>query len=782
MIRSMQPESGGPIETLLRSSETLIGDGHEVEVVCLDFVDDVAKRSLPFPVTALGRGIGRYGYNWRLTPWVRQNASRFDAVLLHGIWNYSSVGAWLGLRKQSIPYFILPHGMMDPWFRATYPWKHIVKQIYWWLAEGRVLRDAQCVLFTCEEERLRASNVFAGYTYSERVIRYGTADPTGDAEKEKAAFFAVLPALKDRRFMLFLGRIHPKKGCDLLIAAFAKTAARIPSDVDLVIAGPDQVGQMAGLKQLASKLGIVDRIHWCGMLHGELKWGAFRAAEAFILPSHQENFGIVVAEAMACRTPVLISDKVNIWREIESSEAGFVEPDTIEGTRNLIGRFWALSGKEHAEMANRARQGFLRYFEGESAARDLERTLGLSHGHFASDSSKKIRVLHVIRTTEPESGGPLEALLRISELLVRYGHDVEVVCLDSAEDIAQRSFSFPVAALGRGVGKYGYNPRLAPWVRRNACRFDAVILHGLWNYSSIGAWRGLRKQPTPFFIFPHGMMDPWFRNKYPLKHVFKDAYWWMAEGRVLRDAQQVLFTCEEEKMRARNVFSLYHYKERVLLFGTADPDGDVEAEKAAFLASHSALKDRRFLLFLGRIHEKKGCDLLIQAFAEGAVELPSDLDLVIAGPDQVGWVPALQELAGKLGVASRVHWPGMLRGDLKWGAIRCADALILPSHQENFGFVVAEAMACSKPVLISDKVNIWREVERSGGGIVEPDTVDGTRNLLRRYFALSKEECAQMGNGARQGFVRYFDVESTVHDLLRVIGFASNEADPSLTR
>ncbi|HMG87447.1 MAG TPA: glycosyltransferase [Terracidiphilus sp.] len=270
-----------------------------------------------------------------------------------------------------------------------------------------------------------------------------------------------------------------------------------------------------------------------------------------------------------------------------------------------------------------------------------------------------------------------------------------------------------------------------------------------------------------------GSDDPWFREQYPLKHVAKQIFWTLAEGRVLRDAQSVLFTCEEERLRARGVFNGHPYKERVVLFGTADPEGDPERQKRDFISAFSELQGRKFLLFLSRIHPKKGCDLLLQAFAELAPELSSDLDLVIAGPDQVGWVPELQSLAQRLGIAARVHWPGMLKGDVKWGAFRSADALILPSHQENFGFVVAEAMACFTPVLVSNKVNIWREVEASGCGFVEPDSLDGTRNLIRRFIALPAEGRAEMASKARSGFLKYFDIEVTARDFARAIGFDS---------
>jgi len=769
VIRSTGPESGGPIEALLRSSEILLRDGHEVEVASLESEAEAAKRNFPFPIVALGSGIGRYAYNPRLTSWIKENASRFDAVVLHGLWNYSSYGAWRALRNQSTPYFVFSHGMMDPWFRRRYPFKHIAKLGYWWLFEGRVLRDAAAVLFTSEEERMRARHVFYGHSYKERVVRYGTSGPVGDPDSDKVAFFAACPAVKGRRFLLFLSRIHPKKGCDILIEAFANCQSTIAPDIDLVIAGPDQVRWAPYLQALATRLGISSRVHWPGMLTGACKWGALRNANAMILPSHQENFGITVAEAMACSTPVLISDQVNIWREVKASEGGFVQPDTLQGTEDLILQFCELSPDKQRQMATAARQGFVKCFDSEAAARDFANVIGFAARAEVGARSKKVRVLQVIHSTDPESGGPIEALLRTSEVLLRGGHEVEVVSLESESDVATRGFAFPVIALGPGIAKYGYNPKLASWIRQNADRFDAVIMHGLWNYSSFGAWRGLRRQSVPYFIYSHGMMDPWFRRQYPLKHIAKTVYWWLVEGRVLRDAAGVLFTCEEERLRSRRVFRGHSYEERVLRFGTADPDGNSEEETAAFLSAFPALRKKHFLLFLGRIHPKKGCDILLQAFAETAVHTLSDVDLVIAGPDQVEWTPHLKSLARKLGIEDRVHWLGMLKGHLKWGAFRSADAVILPSHQENFGFVVAEAMACSTPVLISNKVNIWREVESSQSGFTEPDTLEGTRNLIRRFLALSQEERALMRKLARQGFLRHFDVKAGVADLLQLI-------------
>lgn len=387
-----------------------------------------------------------------------------------------------------------------------------------------------------------------------------------------------------------------------------------------------------------------------------------------------------------------------------------------------------------------------------------------------------MRLLHVICSTDPESGGPIESLVKFSEALIRDGHSVAVVSMESEGEAAARPFPFPVFGVGRGLGKYRYSPRLVPWLRQNAGNFDVVVVHGLWNYASLGSWRALKNHPTPYFLFVHGMMDPWFREEYPLKHIAKQIFWLMGEGNVLRDARAVLFTCEEERERARNEFYGPAYRERVVVYGTADPAGDAAAEKAAFARAFPALNGRRFLLFLSRIHPKKGCDLLIRAFAEELAQVPPDVDLVIAGPDQVGLTPKLKALAKKLGVAERIHWPGMLSGEVKWGAFRSAEAFILPSHQENFGIVVAEAMACATPVLMSDKVNIWREIAASNGGLVEPDTVDGTRNLIRHFFVLSEQERAEMAASSRKCFLQHFHIEAAARDFEQAIGFAHDHS------
>jgi len=162
------------------------------------------------------------------------------------------------------------------------------------------------------------------------------------------------------------------KGCDLLVAAFAKVATR-DTNLRLVMAGPDQTGWKDELVALAVHLGVADRIVWTGMISGDLKWGAYHAAEVFVLPSHQENFGVVVAEALSCRLPVLISNKVNIWREVEAEGAGIVAEDDLAGAETMLTRWLDMDDGSRSEMRTRTQVCFDRHFEIGKAAERLSR-------------------------------------------------------------------------------------------------------------------------------------------------------------------------------------------------------------------------------------------------------------------------------------------------------------------------------------------------------------------------------------------------------------------------
>ena len=338
----------------------------------------------------------------------------------------------------------------------------------------------------------------------------------------------------------------------------------------------------------------------------------------------------------------------------------------------------------------------------------------------------------------------------------------------------------PVHAFGPVRPGYGYTPRLVPWLLANAPDYDAVFVHGLWQYPGLAVRRALRGR-RPYFVYPHGMLDPWFSRAYPLKHAKKWVYWQLFERRVLRDASAVLFTCEEERRLAGRSLKPYRCTERVVAYGTARPTGDPARQRTAFLLRVPEATSRPYLLFLGRIHRKKGVDLLIAAYGRyvaeslrGGAACPA---LVVAGPcPDARLLGALSAAAHRIPSPGRVLFPGMLEGDAKAGALRGAEAFILPSHQENFGLAIVEAMAVGTPVLVSNKVNICAEIEADGGGFVEQDTTEGTLRLLRRWRSLGASAREAMRSAASASFDRRYEIRRTAQNLLETISPFVNPA------
>ena len=385
-----------------------------------------------------------------------------------------------------------------------------------------------------------------------------------------------------------------------------------------------------------------------------------------------------------------------------------------------------------------------------------------------------MKILHVISSIDPRGGGPIEGIKQLIKPMCDNGIYVDIVSSDLPDAYGLADFKVysssatKIFTIGPSYLKYRYNPRLIPWLRLNAHNYDAVIVNGIWQYHSFAVRQALAGTSIPYYVFTHGMLDPWFKYTYPLKHLKKWLYWPSAEYRVLRDARRVIFTCEDEKLLARNSFWLYKVNESVTAYGVSNPpsNGDELANK--FLVHFPQLQGKRIALYLSRIHEKKGCDLLIEAFAKVASQ-DYCLHLVMAGPDQCGWVTQLKAQAEKLGVAHRITWPGMLQGDMKWGAFYAAEVFCLPSHQENFGIVVAEALACGKLVLISNKVNIWREIEEYGGGLVANDTLSGTVYLLQQWLNMSEEQIEATKVKALLCFQNCFHVQKAADRLLEII-------------
>jgi glycosyltransferase involved in cell wall biosynthesis len=378
-----------------------------------------------------------------------------------------------------------------------------------------------------------------------------------------------------------------------------------------------------------------------------------------------------------------------------------------------------------------------------------------------------MRILHIISSLDPQFGGTSTAV----RVLLDHGPEgyaQEVATLDDPEAPFLRDIGVPVHALGPTSLTYGLTRKLIPWLKANRSRFDGVVVHGMWQYTGYAVWRTMRGR-IPYMVFTHGMLDPYFKHSFRMKHMKKWLYWLPVEYWVLRGAFRVLFTGQTEAELAKESFWLHRWKPHVVPFGTIPPASDPDSQKIqreAFFSVCPAARERCFLLFLGRIDRKKGCDLLIDAFVKLA-PVDQQLDLVMAGPDPQNWRLELEGVVDA-DLMARIHWPGMLQGEAKWGAFRAAEAFVLPSHQENFGIAVAEAMACARPVLLSDKVNIAAQITADGAGLMESDTAAGTERLLARWMELPIAGREVMGARALECFQQRYDMRENANTIVRL--------------
>jgi len=374
-----------------------------------------------------------------------------------------------------------------------------------------------------------------------------------------------------------------------------------------------------------------------------------------------------------------------------------------------------------------------------------------------------MHILHVITTMNPADGGPSQGIKNLDKAMREMGVVREVMCMDAPGSTYLDNNGFKIHVVGPAGGWWHYSSELIPWLTENISRFDVVIINGLWLYHSYATWKVIRKlkKAAPdkklprVLVMPHGMLDPYFQlaKERRLKAIRNWIYWKLIESKVVNDADGLLFTCETEMLLARETFTPYHPKNEYNIgYGIEAPPAYDPAMSAAFNAHCPDLHGTPYLLFLSRIHPKKGVDLLLKAYIDlYKSRKPADAKLpklVIAGPgldshfgkklrDEVNKFPEIK---------ANIFFPGMLTGDAKWGAFYGCEAFVLPSHQENFGIAVAEALACYKPVLISDQVNIWREIKN--GGFVSPDTFEGTRSIIEKWLNLSVIDKKQMAQNA----------------------------------
>jgi glycosyltransferase involved in cell wall biosynthesis len=362
-----------------------------------------------------------------------------------------------------------------------------------------------------------------------------------------------------------------------------------------------------------------------------------------------------------------------------------------------------------------------------------------------------MKILHVIANLAPRYGGPCKACWEMARAVARLGHEVSIYTTNQdGPGILPVPTDRPVWREGVEVRYFPIQPPRswgASWALARALRqeiqgVDLVHVHNLYLFHDLVSGRYCRIFGVPYLIQPHGTLDPVIYWRHRWRKRFME---WGFQNRTIRKASAILFTtAEEQELAAPFTFATPGV---VVPLGIDTDEFTAMPEPGSFRRRHPEIGDQRIILFFGRINFKKGMDILARAFGIVAGRR-QDVHLVIAGPDDEGWSARVRTWLGEAGVLSRTTFTGMLLGPERLAVLRDANLFVLPSYSENFGLAVIEAMAAGLPVIISDKVNIWREVHTAEAGRVIPCDASALADQILNLLG-DPDAAARMGQKGR---------------------------------
>ena len=290
---------------------------------------------------------------------------------------------------------------------------------------------------------------------------------------------------------------------------------------------------------------------------------------------------------------------------------------------------------------------------------------------------------------------------------------------------------------------------------------DVVHVHTPWDPYNPAVVSAAKRAGKPYVVTIHGMLDDWSMSVQSLK---KRTYLKLIGRKMLEGAARVHFTAQAERDQALKWAPNAKPAVLPLLMDLTPydqlPGPELARERFSVLDT-----DEPRLLFLSRVDPKKGVDLLIQSVAALQAEGRS-VQAMVAGPGEEAYVNQLKKMAEQLGVADRIHFLGMVRGDLKWSLYQASDLFVLPTHQENFGIVLVEAMGCSLPTLTTHRVDIWREIEAYGAKIVD-DQSDAITAGLRGLLSDLEAACGRAVQG-REEVLRWLDPQRITGEYIKM--------------
>ncbi len=667
---------------------------------------------------------------------LRKTIPQYDLVHIHGLWATMLYHAARLARALGKPYIIAPHGTLDTWALTEKPLK---KKIAFALGFRKMIDHAAGMHAASPNER--DCIVRGGFSVNAQIIPNGVFLQDIDPPPAPGSFRAKFPELGDDPYIVFLARLHPGKGLDLLAEAFAQLRPRHPS-LRLVIVGPD-FGAEAALREQIQRLGVADRVHLVGPIYGRERFAAFTDAACFALPSKHESFGISIAEALALRCPAVITHSCNL-PDVAEFQAGEVHDRAVpaladaldrvlsdperrrryadNGRRLIVERYtWPAIARRCAEFYRfilrfrhgterlGGRPGTIPRLAG--ATPDVAVITNVQTPYRLALHRRVVRELgHVRLWTVYTHGSPDQPWETVNAEEIRPVHF-------GAGDVLQ-----PGLGLTTLVSAWRKGGRIIRWLQRSNIR--AVFLCGYNDAGRMRILRWCRRRGLPVFLVAdsnvHGDTVTGVRR-------------WLKDRIVRRavDWSTLLMPCGGF---GAHYFERYGASPARIVFLPYEPDyalieqlAENDVQRTA--REHGLDPDRPRFVFCGRMIRVKRPDLAVAAFLRIAEQRPDwELVLIGDGPERARIEPTVPE-----SLRHRVRWLGFIGDPARIGAIyRASRVFVLPSDYEPWGVVVNEAAAAGCAMVTSSVVGAAGELvrDRINGRTFPPGRLDALAQAL----------------------------------------------------
>ena len=377
----------------------------------------------------------------------------------------------------------------------------------------------------------------------------------------------------------------------------------------------------------------------------------------------------------------------------------------------------------------------------------------------------RCKVLRIIPTLDPKYGGPAATIIDSSLLLYKDGFKVDILTADEENSNFIKSKKIRLINKGPRFANFNFGFKQSLWLLNHRHKYDIFIIHGIWHPNTLIARLFLKNK---YFVFLHGMIDPYFGSSAGMnafKKIYKKIYWFLIERKNLLHSIAILLTSLGEKESIKKTFvNTNGIKKKIISYGIIKPKINKKKILRKFFTKFPKFKNKEFYLFLGRFHEKKGCEIII----ESVRKLKNNFNkmILLAGPlTKSSYEIKIKKLINNYNLQNKIILSNGLYNDQKWGAIQASKAMILASHGENFGVSLVESLSLGKPVITTTKVNISKEILRSKAGFIANNSVASFSKTLGKFNRLKKKDLNKLKINSLKCFKQNFDLSSTKNSL-----------------